>query len=86
MALAVALARGGRVRVPKQMETVCKQLQEVYKQVLASDTQPTSELALVVCFFTLQDVMLEVAACRTLQQSDASGLFRQSFSAAKSFL
>ena len=54
MALAVALARGGRVRVPKGMRAVCQKMQEVYARVLKSESEPTSELALVVRSSPLQ--------------------------------
>ena len=48
MMLAVALARGGSVRVPVDMKPVCEQLQKVYTRVIEAGADPTSELALVV--------------------------------------
>jgi hypothetical protein len=48
LALVIALARGEKVRVSKDMKPVCEQLQEVYDQVVKTKSAPTSELALVV--------------------------------------
>lgn len=52
MALVIALARGGQVRVPKEMESACEQLQQVYEEVLKSKDEKTRELTLVVRLLT----------------------------------
>jgi hypothetical protein len=54
MALLVALARGARVRVPKPLQPVCEQLQQAYRDALASTLEPTNELTLLVWLLTLE--------------------------------
>lgn len=36
------------MRLPKEMKSVCDQLQKVWEEVLESESLPTSDLALVV--------------------------------------